>query len=78
VSKPIYNLFHIKDVGSDLLFLGPTKKCVCGNELFQALIWFDETDNSIGGYFTEMVCVSCGSLVRGVTEDPDETGSYDV
>ena len=53
--------------------MGPTDLCTCGNDLFHALIWFDD-DRTIGGYFTEMVCALCGALVRGVTEDPDEVG----
>jgi hypothetical protein len=67
VSAPIYELFEIEPHGSDLLFMGPTSACVCGNNVFHALIWFGH-DRTIGGYFTEMVCAMCGSLIRGVTE----------
>lgn len=67
MSKPLYEIFnHTKD-GPDLLFMGPTRKCACGSELFQALMWFNE-DRSVGGYFTEGCCASCGALVRLVTE----------
>ena len=69
--RPIYELFQGHPTGPDLLFMGPTDLCTCGNDLFHALIWFD-VDRTIGGYFTEMVCALCGALVRGVTEDPDE------
>ena len=71
MSKPITDLFTVDKNGVDLLFMGPTDTCVCGCQVFHALIWFDET-RSIGGYFTAMVCVACSALIRGVTQDPDE------
>lgn len=67
MSTPIHSLFEVDGNGPDLLFMGPTTKCVCENEVFHALVWFDE-DRTIGGYFTEMVCAFCGALVRGATE----------
>jgi hypothetical protein len=45
--------------------------CACGNEVFHALIWFNE-EREIGGYFTEMACAFCGSIVRGVTPVDEE------
>lgn len=68
--KPVYTLFHDIEPGSDLLFMGPMTECVCGNSVFHALIWFAD-DRTIGGYFTEMVCASCGALIRGATEVDD-------
>lgn len=65
-SSPISDLLVVEPGGSDLLFLGPTTECVCGNNVFHALIWFNE-DREIGGYFTEMACAFCGSLIRGAT-----------
>lgn len=67
VTRPIHDLFYEVPKGPDLMFLGPTVECVCGNRLFYALISFDD-DRTIGSYFTEMVCVSCGALIRGATE----------
>ena len=67
-AKPIYDLFQRQPNGPDLLFMGPTTRCTCGNDLFHALMWFDD-DRTVGGYFTEMVSALCGALVRGVTED---------
>ena len=71
MSQPVYQLFYIEPDGTDLLFMGPTTVCVCGNQVFHALIWFDEY-KTIAGYFTEMVCASCGSLLRGATEIDEE------
>jgi hypothetical protein len=74
--KPIYDLFYeTATTGPDLLFLGPTKECACGSNVFHAIVWFDPEaeEREIAGRFTEMACVSCGALVHGVTEDPRET-----
>jgi hypothetical protein len=73
--RPIYDLFYKVDTdGPDLLFMGPTKECVCGSTMFHAIVWFDtdSDEREIAGRFTEMACVSCGALVHGVTEDPTE------
>lgn len=70
-TRAIYEIFNKED-GPDLLFLGPTDKCVCGCEVFHALLWFGE-EREIAGYFTEMKCAHCGALVRGMTQDPEET-----
>lgn len=71
MSKPVYEIFNKTLDGPDLLFMGPTDRCVCGCDVFHALIWFGE-EREIAGYFTEMGCSSCGALVRGVTQDPSE------
>lgn len=71
MSKPVYEIFSKHQDGPDLLFMGPTDQCVCGCDVFHALIWFGE-DREIAGYFTEMACAGCGALVRGVTQDPSE------
>lgn len=65
-SSQISDLLIPEPNGADLLWLGPTTECVCGNNVFHALIWFTD-DREIGGYFTEMVCAFCGSLIRGAT-----------
>jgi len=67
MSLPITDLFEVEPNGPDLLFLGPTVRCVCGGDVFHALVWFDD-DYRIAGYFTEMLCSHCGALVRGATE----------
>ena len=69
--RPVYDLFNKED-GPDLLFMGPTDRCVCGCDVFHALVWFDEHTREIAGYFTEMKCAHCGALVRGMTADPSE------
>lgn len=76
--KPVYDLFYSTDItGPDLLFLGPTKQCACGSAMFHAIVWFDTEcdEREIAGRFTEMACVNCGALVRGVTSDPSEVAS---
>ena len=70
MATPEYALVEVEPNDSDLLFMGPTTRCVCGGEVFHALVWFAE-DRTIGGYFTEMVCAMCGSLIRGATEADD-------
>jgi len=62
----VLELFRCEPNGRDLLWAGPTTMCLCGNEVFHALIWFNE-DREIGGYFTEMMCAFCGSILRGAT-----------
>jgi hypothetical protein len=71
-SQPVWKLFDVEPGGADLLFMGPTTTCVCGGEVFHALIWFDN-ERSIAGYFTEMCCAACGSLIRGATQSIEET-----
>jgi len=67
MSIPIHEIFRIEQSGPDLLFMGPVTECLCGEQVMHALIWFAE-DKTVGGYFTEMVCSSCGALLRGATE----------
>lgn len=62
----VFELFRCDADGHDLLWAGPTTVCLCGNEVFHALIWFNE-EREIGGYFTEMMCAFCGSILRGAT-----------
>lgn len=73
-SSNISDLFYIEKEGPDLLFLGPTTECICGNNVFHALIWFGE-DREIGGWFTEMSCAFCGALLRGATPIDHEVPS---
>lgn len=68
VPKPVYEIFSKNPDGPDLLFMGPTTQCVCGCDLFHALIWFDD-DRSIAGYFTEGCCASCGAIIRLATQE---------
>jgi hypothetical protein len=70
-ARSIVQLLELEPDGTDLLFMGPTRVCACGNEVFHALIWFNE-EREIGGYFTEMACAFCGSIVRGVTPVDEE------
>ena len=66
---PVWELFG-GDTTNNLLFAGPTHECVCGNNVFLLLAWFE--DKQIAGYFTEAVCSSCRSIVRAPTEADSE------
>jgi len=70
-TKAVYELFNAPHDGPDFLFIGPTDRCMCGGEIFHALVWFGD-DREIAGRFTEMICATCGALVRGQTNDPRE------
>ena len=70
-ARSIVRLLELEPGGSDFLFMGPTRMCACGNEVFHALIWFSE-DREVGGYFTEMACALCGAILRGVTPVDEE------
>lgn len=67
VSRAISELFDVEPNGIDLLIFGPTTQCLCGNGVLHALVWMDEDTREIGGYFTEMKCAACGSLLRATT-----------
>lgn len=51
----------------DYEFLGPLRSCLCGSELFIAIVGFDE-DGAIGTYFTDGRCAVCHADVRLITE----------
>lgn len=67
VSRSVVDLFNDQIAGPDLRFLGPTSTCACGNTVFHALVWFDAETREFAGWFTEMKCVMCGAIVKGVT-----------
>jgi len=46
---------------------GPLRECLCGSELFIAIVGFDE-DGAIGTYFTDGRCAVCHADVRLITE----------
>lgn len=71
--RPISALFEIQPGGADYLWAGPTHECVCGNNVFHLLVWFEE--NEVAGYFTEMVCAFCGSLQRAPTLADEQEGT---
>lgn len=49
--------------GPDYRFAGPTQACLCGNELFHAVVSFDE-DQTIGYYLLDGICHACGATVN--------------
>lgn len=71
--RPISALFEIEPGGADYLWAGPTHECVCGNNVFHLLVWFE--DKEVAGYFTEMICAFCGSIQRAPTLADEQEGS---
>lgn len=71
--RPISALFEIEPGGADYLWAGPTHECVCGNNVFHLLVWFE--DREVAGYFTEMICAFCGSIQRAPTLADDKEGT---
>lgn len=55
----------------------PTCLCpMCGNDLFRALVRFDEDTYTIGMYHLDIECVSCGTLATAPTplDIPEDKG----
>lgn len=71
--QPISALFSIEPGGADYLWAGPQHECVCGNNVFHLLVWFQ--DREVAGYFTEMVCAFCGAIQRAPTLADDTEGT---
>lgn len=66
---PITDLLCVERT-EDLRWAGPTTECVCGNELFGVLATFE--DGVVATYFTDVICVVCGVLLRAPTEIDEE------
>jgi hypothetical protein len=73
--KPIRELLHPKDYSRSMdLRETPTGRvCICGCEIFIALVAFDEA-NEISFYFLDGECADCGSMV---TLPYPENGEFD-
>jgi hypothetical protein len=54
---------------------GPVMRCLCGSELFIAILSFDERDRSIGQYFTNGRCAVCHADVTLATEIDEMVGA---
>ena len=52
----------------DLTRFGPMFECLCGSELFIAIVSFDERDRTVGQYFTNGRCAVCHADVVLPTE----------
>jgi hypothetical protein len=63
-SKDIRELLHPTDYSKSMDLRGEKigKQCVCGCEVFIALISFDEL-KEISFYFLDGECANCGSMV---------------
>lgn len=62
-SQDIRDLMHHGNYSMAMDLRGmPMRECVCGCNVFLALISFDD-DNDIAFYFLDGECVNCGSLV---------------
>ena len=62
---PMTDLFRSSKRSKDWTFLGPVEACVCGSNLFQVLVWFE--DGEVAGYFTDAMCVFCGARLIAPT-----------
>lgn len=71
-SNPIEFIFETEP-GEDLLFAGPTTTCMCGGQIFHALVWFDRETREVGGRILEMKCAECFALVKGPTPIDEES-----
>lgn len=40
----------------------PTTECLCGGQMFYALVWFDQ-ERAVGGYILDGLCANCRALV---------------
>lgn len=69
--NPIEFIFETEP-GEDLLFAGPTTTCMCGGQMFHALVWFDSETREVGGRILEMKCAECFALVKGPTPIDEE------
>lgn len=47
---------------------GPVMQCLCGSDLFIAILSFDERDRTVGQYFTNGRCAVCHADVTLPTE----------
>lgn len=66
-SNPIDHIFQVEEGGPDYLWAGPTGICLCGSEMFHAIVGFDPETREVGSRILEMKCVGCGALVKGPT-----------
>jgi hypothetical protein len=62
IEEPVRSLHTPLISGPDYTFAGPTEACLCGGELFHALVAFDE--KKISYYILDGICHSCGATVN--------------
>lgn len=62
IDEPVRSLHTPLISGPDYTFAGPTEACLCGGELFHALVAFDE--KKISYYILDGICHSCGATVN--------------
>jgi hypothetical protein len=61
--------------GPDFRWAGPTEICLCGCDLFAAVIAFE--DGEVSAYFLDMKCLKCGALlIAPCDENDDEDANY--
>jgi hypothetical protein len=78
---PIWRLHYAHEQGADLRAMGPMRVCVCGCDLWRALVTWDE-DGDVDFWFLDVVCAGCGALAKAITpldmlhdDDEDELSS---
>lgn len=64
--------------GEDFRFAGPTRRCLCGGDMFHMLASFDE-DGQLSYYLLDGLCWACGANVTLPTPvQPDLMSNPDV
>lgn len=61
----ISELYPDYNESTDIRFLGPAHECVCGSNLWNVKVMFE--DFEISAYFTDMECAFCGTLAKAPT-----------
>lgn len=63
IDEPVRSLHTPLISGPDYTFAGPVQQCLCGSELFHALVSFDE-DSRVAYYVLDGICHGCGATVH--------------
>lgn len=61
--------------GPDYRWAGPTEVCLCGCDLFAAVVAFE--DGEVSAYFVDMKCLSCGALLLAPCDIEDDNYQED-
>lgn len=62
--------WDVEPTGLDLRGF-PTTHCLCGEQMFYAVVWFTP-DREVGGYLLDGLCASCRALVTLPTPIDEE------
>jgi hypothetical protein len=62
IDEPVRSLHTPLITGPDYTFAGPVEQCLCGSDLFHALVAFE--DKQVSYYVLDGICHSCGATVH--------------